>query len=161
MIAGSMEIYQFTTLREVWLSPHEFSQNSKLLHGTAWKSFIPNFSYVKKHGPYRQKLIYSLQKRLSASWFSQNSHLLDNCLKKKKKNSYTDVHENPTNGVDVDTESHRNEEAWHRYEKFFCFLVCKEHIMYVWTTMNVPRELKCFIPIVAYQIIANLFILQY
>jgi len=24
MVAGSMEIYQFTTLREVWLSPHQF-----------------------------------------------------------------------------------------------------------------------------------------
>ena len=27
----------------------------------------------------------------------------------KKKNSYTNVHENPTNGVGIDTESHRNE----------------------------------------------------
>jgi hypothetical protein len=28
MIAESMEIYQFTTLREVWLSLHQFSRNS-------------------------------------------------------------------------------------------------------------------------------------
>jgi len=63
--AGSMEIYQFTTLREVWISLHQFSRNSKPLHGTAWKSLIPNFQCVKKHGQHRQKLIYSLQKRLT------------------------------------------------------------------------------------------------
>ena len=72
-----------------------------------------------------------------------------------KKNSYTNVHENPTNGVGVDTESHRNEEACHRYENFFRFLVCKEHILYVWTTTNIPWEPKRFTPIVAYQITAN------
>jgi hypothetical protein len=48
----------------------------------------------------------------------------------KTKFSYTNVHENPTNNVGVDTETHRNELAWHRYEKFFCFLVRKERLLY-------------------------------
>jgi len=46
MIAESMEIYKFTTLRAVWLSLNQFSRNSQMLNGIICTTLTPNFNQI-------------------------------------------------------------------------------------------------------------------